>query len=344
MQINVISLFPQFLNAITQFSKVKKAIELKQLKLNFINLREFGVGNHQITDDYAFGASKGMVLKPEPLFFALQSVQKKQPSYNIVLSPQGRLWDQSIAHDLIKNNQTITLIAGHYDGIDERINHFVDDKISIGNFVTCGGETPAMLIIDTISRLLPGVINPKSKVTDSFYQSQNLSYPVYTRPREFKDLNVPPVLISGHLQKILFYEQTHVLKNTLKHYFNQLKRTKNLYQDLLTQCQSHYQAMFDLNFSSDLSKILIKNIKKSLQLQNLIEIIFELFSLKESKLTINNSSVSQKVIFHLKPKKNVINNQNADNFIYKFSFKEEKKFQELKLSTKTTIEFLENIF
>lgn len=199
MKINILTLFPEMFEGFFNSSIIKRAVLEKKIEVVVINIRDFAENKHKMADDYPFGGGAGMVLKPEPLFKSLESIEKGKVLFT---SPQGERLCQKIAEDLSKE-KIITIIAGHYEGIDERVvDNFVDMEISIGDYVLTGGELAAMVIIDSVSRLIPGVIsNENSYKEDSFYNGL-LDYPHYTRPAEYRGIKVPEVLLSGNHDKI----------------------------------------------------------------------------------------------------------------------------------------------
>jgi len=202
MKIDILTLFPEMFGGPFSESIVKRAIEKKLVEINIHNLRKWAIDKHNTTDDKAFGGSPGMVLKVEPIYNALSDLKTKT-STTILLSPQGNKYDQKRAKELAKNNHLI-LIAGHYEGFDERIReHLIDEEISIGDYVLTGGEIPAMILTDSIVRLIPGVLgDEKSLEGETHSKPGTKKYPVYTRPEEFKGWKVPEVLLSGNHKKI----------------------------------------------------------------------------------------------------------------------------------------------
>ncbi|BDU50455.1 tRNA (guanosine(37)-N1)-methyltransferase TrmD [Haliovirga abyssi] len=213
MKINILTLFPNMFDGMINESIIKKALNNNLVEINIINIRDYAKGKHKVTDDYPFGGGPGMVLKPEPLFEALAEMKDSKV---ILTSPQGEMFNQSIAKKLLKEKE-ITIIAGHYEGLDERVvDTFVDMEISIGDYVLTGGELPAMVISDAIIRLIPNVLNnSKSFEEDSFYNGL-LDHPHYTRPAEYKELKVPAVLLSGNHEKIRKWRLKEALKRTLE--------------------------------------------------------------------------------------------------------------------------------
>jgi tRNA (guanine37-N1)-methyltransferase len=209
LKINILTLFPELFHAFKNQSIIGRAVQNNLIEINVVNIRDFCFDKHKQADDTPFGGEGGMVMKPEPLFRALEQCQGKI----IYTSPQGKTFDQQLAINLKKEDE-ITIIAGHYEGIDERVvNEKVDLEISIGDYVLTGGEIPAMVIIDTISRLIPGVIKKASYENDSFFNGL-LDYPQYTRPAEYNGLKVPDVLISGNHRKIKEWRIKESLKRT----------------------------------------------------------------------------------------------------------------------------------
>ncbi|WP_319370331.1 tRNA (guanosine(37)-N1)-methyltransferase TrmD [uncultured Ilyobacter sp.] len=210
MKINILTLFPEMFNGFKSESIIRRAIEGEFLEINAIDIRSFCYDKHKQADDLPFGGGAGMVLKPEPLFNALENITGKV----IYTSPQGKRFDQKMAIELSEEDE-ITIIAGHYEGIDERvIEEKVDFEISIGDFVLTGGELPAMVIADAIARLIPGVIKKDSYENDSFYNGL-LDHPHYTRPAEYRGKSVPDVLLSGNHKKIDDWRLKESLKRTL---------------------------------------------------------------------------------------------------------------------------------
>lgn len=211
MKIDILTLFPEMIKGFLGDSILKRAQESKQVEINLINFRDFSkLNNHQV-DDTPYGGGAGMVLRCEPIIEALESV-KTADSYVILLSPQGKTYNQKMALDL-KNKKHIILICGHYEGFDERIKEFVDLELSIGDYVLTGGEIAAVVVTDSIVRLLDNVINKDSATNDSF--SDNLlDYPAYTKPQEYRGLKVPDVLLSGNHEKISNWRREQQLKNT----------------------------------------------------------------------------------------------------------------------------------
>ncbi|MDR7856356.1 tRNA (guanosine(37)-N1)-methyltransferase TrmD [Tissierella sp.] len=215
MKIDILTLFPEFISTILDWSIIGRACDEHIVEINSINIRDFSKNKHKKVDDYPFGGGAGMVMQPEPIFDAISSV--KSPNSRVIyLSPQGKSFDQCLANELSKETHLI-LLCGHYEGVDNRIiENYVDEEVSIGDYVLTGGEIPAMVLLDSIIRLLPGVLRTdESFIEDSHYNGL-LEYPQYTRPREFNGHCVPEVLLSGNHGRIKSWRREESLKATLK--------------------------------------------------------------------------------------------------------------------------------
>lgn len=211
MKITVLTLFPDFFSAFQTESIIGRAIEMGKVEIVIRDIRDYCYDKHKQADDMPFGGGAGMVMKPEPLFRALADCSGKV----IYTSPQGEKFSQKMALDLSEEKELV-IIAGHYEGIDERvIEEKVDMEISIGDYVLTGGELPAMVMMDSIIRLLPGVIRRESYENDSFFQGL-LDYPQYTRPADYEGCKVPEVLLSGHHKKIEEWRFYQSVKRTLE--------------------------------------------------------------------------------------------------------------------------------
>lgn len=209
MKINILTLFPKMFEGFLNESIISRALNAKLVEINIVDIRNFCYDKHKQADDIPFGGGSGMVMKIEPILAALETVSGKV----IYTSPQGKILNQNLVNSL-KDLEEITIIAGHYEGIDERIVETkVDMEISIGDFVLTGGELAAMIISDAIIRLIPGVIKKESYENDSFFNGL-LDYPHYTRPAEYKNLKVPDVLLSGNHKKIDEWRLKESLKRT----------------------------------------------------------------------------------------------------------------------------------
>ena len=215
MRIDILSLFPEFLAPLSDWSIIGRAREENKVQINNINIRDFSKNKHKKVDDYPFGGGPGMVMTPEPIWKAINSV-KDSNSRVIYLSPQGKPFNQELANELSKETHLI-LLCGHYEGIDNRIiEHYIDEEISIGDFVLTGGEIPAMILVDAVVRLLPGVLKGEESFTDESHYNGLLEHPQYTRPREFEGHSVPDVLLSGNHKNIEVWKKEEALKATFR--------------------------------------------------------------------------------------------------------------------------------
>ena len=218
MRSDIITLFPSMFRGPFDESIIKRARKKGILEINLHNLRDFTDDRHRTVDDLPYGGGAGMVMKPEPLFRAVEKVkEEKRSSWKVILlSPQGQPFAQEKAKELAEEEGLI-FICGHYEGVDERVReHLIDEELSLGDFVLTGGELAAMVIVDAIARMLPEVLGCKDSIReDSFYQTL-LDYPHYTRPTEFRGWKVPGVLISGNHQKIREWRKKKKLENTFK--------------------------------------------------------------------------------------------------------------------------------
>lgn len=211
MKIDILTLFPDMFKGVFDESIIKRAIFEKRVEINIINFRDFTKDPHNKVDDTPYGGGAGMVLMPQPIFDCVKSL-KTPFSKVILLTPDGISYKQGIAYNLCKEKHLI-LICGHYEGFDERIRSLCDMELSIGDYVLTGGEIPAMVIVDSVVRLLPGVINEESSNNDSF-NNNLLDYPTYTKPRVYEGMKVPEVLLSGDHKKIAEYRMQESIKKT----------------------------------------------------------------------------------------------------------------------------------
>ncbi len=200
MKIQVITLFPEVFEPYLNASMLWKAQDKKIVSYELINLRDFGLGLRQQVDDTPYGGGDGMLLKPEPLFAAIEAAKKNAPQAKVVLmTPRGQRWVQASARQWAKEDKGMIFICARYEGYDERITEIVDEQVSVGDYVLTGGELPAMTVIDSVVRLIPGVLGGETSADiESFSDGKNLEFPQYTRPEEFRGLKVPKVLLSGH--------------------------------------------------------------------------------------------------------------------------------------------------
>jgi len=210
----VITLFPEMFTGVFENSMMWKAQRDEIVQLRTINLRNFGIGPRQQVDDTPYGGGDGMLLKPEPLFAAVAEARKNDPTAKVLLmTPRGQRWKQSIAQNWSESDHGYIFICGRYEGYDERIVSLVDEQVSVGDYVLTGGELPAMTIIDSIVRLIPGVLGGESSAQiESFSDGETLEFPQYTKPAEFEGMAVPEVLLNGNHALIAKWRADHSFK------------------------------------------------------------------------------------------------------------------------------------
>ncbi len=216
MRIDILTLFPGMFAGPFDESIVKRAIDGHLVEIILHNLRDYGLGKHRMVDDYPHGGGSGMVMMPEPLFAAVEDIKQDQEFPVILLTPQGRVLDQKIAAEMAALPRFL-LICGHYEGVDERVReHLVTDEISVGDYVLTGGELPAMVIVDAVVRQLPGVLGSDESAQEDSHANGLLEYPQYTRPRKFRDWEVPEILLSGNHAEIAKWRRRQSVLRTLK--------------------------------------------------------------------------------------------------------------------------------
>lgn len=211
MKITILTLFPQFVSELSNYSIIKRAIAKEKLTLEVINFRDYSKLSNQSVDDTCYGGGAGMVIRLEPLLDAINHIKTKDCKIYL-MSPQGKVVSQTYANKLLETNHLI-LISGHYEGVDARIKNYIDGELSIGDFVVSGGEIPAMLIVDMISRLIPGVISSSSLASESF-ENDLLDHDVYTKPELYDQHKVPEVLLSGNHKLINQWKLQSRIDNT----------------------------------------------------------------------------------------------------------------------------------
>lgn len=212
MKIDILTLFPEMFKGVFEESIIKRAISNDKVEINLINFRDYTTDPHNKVDDTPYGGGAGMVLACQPIFDCVKSIRTDK-SKVILLTPDGVPYKQRMAYDLSEKEHLI-IICGHYEGFDERIRSLCDMEISIGDYVLTGGEIPAMVLVDSIVRLIPGVINEQSHIEDSFKDNYLLDYPSYTKPRVFEGMEVPEVLLSGDHKKIDEFRYQESLRRT----------------------------------------------------------------------------------------------------------------------------------
>ncbi len=232
MKINILTLFPEMFAGPFSSSIVKRARERGLIELNLVNIRDFSANKHHTVDDTPYGGGAGMVMGPEAIFKAVEHVrgQAGRASCRVALMcPQGRSFSQALAWDLAAEKELV-IICGHYEGVDERVREMlVTDEISIGDYILTGGELPAMVVVDAVARLIPGVLGEADSVEEESFNAGLLEYPHYTRPKEYRGLSVPDVLLSGHHEEIRKWRRKQSLLRTL------LRRPELLSQNELTR-------------------------------------------------------------------------------------------------------------
>ena len=211
MKITILTLFPEFFSAITENTIVKRAISKEKVVLNIVNIREYTKDKHRRVDSAPIGGGAGLIMKCQPIVDALRA-NTSENAHTILMSPRGKTFNQKMAEAYTQLDELV-IICGHYEGIDERVNNYVDELVSTGDYVLTGGEIPSMLIVDSVVRLLDGVIRRESIIDESF-ESGMLEYPQYTEPRVFEGHEVPEILYSGNHGKIDRYRYLQALKIT----------------------------------------------------------------------------------------------------------------------------------
>ncbi|MDA0988230.1 MAG: tRNA (guanosine(37)-N1)-methyltransferase TrmD [Chloroflexi bacterium] len=224
MNIHVLTLFPEMFQGPFQESIVGRAMERGLVSIQIHNIRDYAHDKHRMADDYPFGGGGGMVLKPEPLFLGVEDVksriadesspQRAEDAQVVLLSPQGEVLTQEIVKEMT-SHPDIIFICGHYEGVDERVReHLIDREISIGDYVLSGGEIPAMVVVDSLVRLIPGVVGDTESLEDDSHSSGLIQFPQYTRPSEYRGWPVPPVLLSGNHQEVHLWRRQQSLRRT----------------------------------------------------------------------------------------------------------------------------------
>ncbi len=216
MRFDVLTIFPALFSHYPREGVLGKALEKGLIEIHAVNIRDFTLDPHRTTDDRPYGGGEGMVMKPEPIINALESLERLERSTVVLLTPQGEKFDQAMARELAGLEQMI-LVCGRYEGIDERVRALcIEREISIGDYVLSGGELAALVVIDAVSRLVPGVLGGERSTEEESFSDGLLEYPHYTRPREFRGLRVPEVLLSGDHARIRRWRRAESLKRTLK--------------------------------------------------------------------------------------------------------------------------------
>lgn len=213
MQIDILTLFPEMFAGVFGTSMLGRAQANGLLSIQTHNIRDYADNKHRKTDDYPFGGGAGMVMMPQPIFDCMAAVQGEENAHRILLTPRGRLLTPKRAKELA-NMEHLILLCGHYEGVDERVNTIIDEELSIGDYVLTGGELPAMVLVDCLSRFVPGVLGSEDSAVDESHADGLLEYPQYTRPADFRGMTVPEVLQNGHHAKIVAWRREQALLKT----------------------------------------------------------------------------------------------------------------------------------
>lgn len=233
----VITIFPDFFECFKNYGIVSKALKTGKAHINTINLRDFTVDKHRTVDDVVYGGGPGMLLKPEPIFKAYDYIKTlSEKPYVLITEPWGRKFDQQFAKEL-SQQEDIVIICGRYEGVDERVKTIVDEEVSIGDFILSGGEPAAMVIMDSVIRLIPDVLSEEESLRVDSFSDGLLGYPNYTRPAEFRGMKVPDILLSGNHKLISLWRR-----------FQQLKRTYEKRPDLLEKASLSVEDKKMLNY------------------------------------------------------------------------------------------------
>ncbi|MFQ3675945.1 MAG: tRNA (guanosine(37)-N1)-methyltransferase TrmD [Endomicrobiia bacterium] len=225
MRIDIITVLPKIFDSVFNYGVIGRAIKNGKIKLNIHDLHNYSLDKHKMVDDKPYGGGSGMVLKPEPIYRAIKKINVDKKAYVIYLSPQGKVLDQKKVFELYKKKWLI-IICGRYEGIDERVMSYINEEISIGDYVLTGGEIPAMVLVDAVCRYTRGVVKEKSSLLKESFVGKFLDFPQYTRPYKFLNKTVPKVLFSGNHKEIEFYRLKESIKNTYKKRPELLKKIK----------------------------------------------------------------------------------------------------------------------
>ncbi len=299
MKIDVLTLFPKMFNGFKSESIIKKAINDKKVSLNLIDFRDFSNDKHKKVDDTPYGGGRGMLLACQPIFDAIKSV-KTDDSKVVMLSPQGEKFNQNTAYDL-SHEKHLIFVCGHYEGFDERIHKLVDLELSIGDYILTGGELPAMVVIDAVTRLIPGVIKAESHENESFADNL-LDYPSYTKPREFDGEKVPDVLLNGDHKEIDKWRKEKQIEVTIK------KRPDLLMKNFSLKKESYRKRENEINVDD------IKDIKvtESSKEEKETKVKSKAYLVVRAALKYKVSSIDTKYGYKLK---NRSNNSEVNNII-----------------------------
>ena len=234
---DVISLCPSIFDSLNNMGVISRAIKNNLISVTICDLRKYGIGSYKQVDDVPYGGGAGMVLKPEPIFDAYESINKLENKLTLLMTPQGKVVKQNDFARWASADQLI-IICGQYEGFDERVRSLADEEVSIGDYILTGGEIPAISIINGVSRLIPGTLGDPDSLTDESHNARNLEYPHYTRPVNFRGMHVPSILLSGNHKKIKTWRYEQMLRRTFERRkdlissedFKKLQENENIYQ------------------------------------------------------------------------------------------------------------------
>ena len=215
MRIDILTLFPEMFSGVLQSSILGRAREKGLLEVRTHNIRDYADNKHRKADDYPFGGGAGLVMMAQPIFDCMEAALEGQAARRILLSPRGKVLTPALARELAQEPR-LALLCGHYEGVDERVMHIVDDEISIGDYVLTGGELPAMVLVDCVSRFIPGVLGSAQSVEEESFSNGLLEYPQYTRPASFRGMEVPEILRNGHHANIQAWRRRQAYRKTLE--------------------------------------------------------------------------------------------------------------------------------
>ncbi len=216
MKIYILTIFPNMFQSVFKETIIKRAQDKDKVEIETVNLRDFTNDRHRSTDDYPYGGGAGMIMKPEPIYKAMDYVKSIDSAvYTILFTPQARLFNQEKAYELSKKD-SVAMICGRYEGFDERVRYLADDEISVGRFVLSGGEIAAMAVTDSMVRLIPGVLGNEESLKEETFQNNMIEYPQYTRPEIFRGMRVPEILLSGNHQEIKKWREKKAIEKTFK--------------------------------------------------------------------------------------------------------------------------------
>ena len=206
MRIDILTLFPEMFEGVLSASMLGRAQTNGLIDIRVHNIRDYTDNKHRKADDYPFGGGAGLVMMAQPIYDCMDAVIESGKAHRILMTPRGRTLNQKIAKEL-SQNERLLLLCGHYEGVDERVMEIIDDEISVGDYVLTGGELPAMVLVDCVSRLIPGVLGSEESAADESFSEDLLEYPQYTRPASFRGMDVPEILLNGHHAKIQAWRQ-----------------------------------------------------------------------------------------------------------------------------------------